>query len=224
MGKIWDTTEWKESIDGKKKDECEWCNSEGSLCLHHETSYTEWINFYVMCLVLEKIYEETGKIYSILKQEVIEKYVEKYPEIKEKAGKLAKEKYLSLDGTVTLCNRCHCAWHMGLILCQYCNKKYYNPKKYNCCSDCGKIENKEWKEKKELFKKKITEENMNYRERIKKIIEKHPYAYQPWSEKEERILLNLFRKNFSHDEIAERLKRQPSAITSRLKKLNKISP
>lgn len=49
--------------------------------------------------------------------------------------------------------------------------------------------------------------------------EKHPRAYEKWDPKEERQMINLFKKGATPGEIAKRLGRQSSAIRSRLKKI-----
>jgi len=59
---------------------------------------------------------------------------------------------------------------------------------------------------------------IDYHERLKEIKEKFPNAYEPWEEDEDNKLRELYSKNTSVDEIAQILKRQPSAIRSRLKK------
>ncbi len=234
--KIWHTKAWKEASKGKKKEECEWCGSKENLCLHHEKNYTTMIKFFTEVVVLEQIFRETKNIPKtaedwekyiseiILNSNIVENYLKKYSTLKEKAQKLAKERYFSLEGAITLCKKCHHAWHKGRILCPYCKEKYYFPRIYDSCSKCKeKIKSGEkWKERKELFKRKTTEENKIYREKIKKIIEKYPNAYQPWDKEEERILSNLFEKNFSTEEVAKILKRQPSAIWARLKKMKKV--
>jgi hypothetical protein len=48
----------------------------------------------------------------------------------------------------------------------------------------------------------------------------HPRAYVPWSEGEEEELRALFLAGTNKNEIALRLGRQPSAITSRLRRLD----
>jgi len=58
----------------------------------------------------------------------------------------------------------------------------------------------------------------DYRERLEQIKEKFPNAYEPWSEKEDNLLRKLFSDSKKVIEISQILKRQPSAIRSRLKK------
>ena len=58
----------------------------------------------------------------------------------------------------------------------------------------------------------------NYHKRLEQIKEGYPNAYDPWEEEEDNKLKNLYLKNISINEIAQILKRQPSAIKSRLKK------
>lgn len=49
---------------------------------------------------------------------------------------------------------------------------------------------------------------------------KHARAYEPWSAREDAQLVDMFRCGLRTADIAEKLERQPSAIRSRLKKLN----
>ncbi|MBR9701430.1 ATP-dependent DNA helicase RecQ [Candidatus Pacearchaeota archaeon] len=59
----------------------------------------------------------------------------------------------------------------------------------------------------------------DYHKRLEEIKEKFPNAYEPWEEEEDNKLKDLYSKNILIDEIAQILKRQPSAIRSRLKKV-----
>ena len=61
----------------------------------------------------------------------------------------------------------------------------------------------------------------SYLEQVRK---SHPRVYEPWSLDEERRLESLFESGRSVDEIASMLGRQPSAITSRLKRSGLIAP
>jgi len=85
-----------------------------------------------------------------------------------------------------------------------------------------KREKEKYKKVNELFKKEVTNENRDYRERIGKIIKKFPNAYQRWSLKEEKVLSNLFEKGLSFSKISKKLMRQPSAIRSRLRRIEKL--
>lgn len=49
--------------------------------------------------------------------------------------------------------------------------------------------------------------------------QKHPRAYQPWTDAEEAQMLDLMKMGKSVKEIAVILERQPSAIQSRLRKI-----
>jgi RecQ family ATP-dependent DNA helicase len=71
-----------------------------------------------------------------------------------------------------------------------------------------------------MSKKDVIKNNMktNYHERLEQIKEKYSNAYEPWEEDEDNKLKSLYLKNISTDEIAQILKRQPSAIRSRLRK------
>lgn len=59
----------------------------------------------------------------------------------------------------------------------------------------------------------------DYHKRLEKIKEKFSNAYEPWEEKDDNKLKELYSKNISVNEIAQILGRQPSAIKSRLRKL-----
>jgi|TARA_B100001971_G_C18235510_1_gene566851 RecQ family ATP-dependent DNA helicase len=71
-----------------------------------------------------------------------------------------------------------------------------------------------------MSKKDAIKNNMktNYHERLEQIKEKYSNAYEPWEEDEDNKLKSLYLENISIDEIAQILKRQPSAIRSRLRK------
>jgi ATP-dependent DNA helicase RecQ len=71
--------------------------------------------------------------------------------------------------------------------------------------------------KNDLDRKKI-----NYHQRLKQIQETSPNAYANWNEDEDDKLRRLSKLSVSVDEIALILKRQPSAIQSRLKKFELI--
>ncbi len=58
----------------------------------------------------------------------------------------------------------------------------------------------------------------DYHKRSEQIKEDFQNAYEPWEEEEGNKLKNLYLENTSIDEIAQILKRQPSAVRSRLKK------
>ncbi len=63
----------------------------------------------------------------------------------------------------------------------------------------------------------------NYHKQVKQIKEKFSNAYEPWKEEENKLLKELYSKNKSIKEIAQILKRQPSTISSRLKKFGFLS-
>ncbi len=58
--------------------------------------------------------------------------------------------------------------------------------------------------------------------RIAEIRKKHPRAYEKWSREEDKRLRSIFEEGQSINAIASQLKRQPGAITSRLRKLGLI--
>jgi DNA-binding NarL/FixJ family response regulator len=62
-----------------------------------------------------------------------------------------------------------------------------------------------------------------YEERVEEIHQQHPRAYEKWTDDEDARLTELFRSGNTAKQIAETLQRQPSAIRSRLAKLNLIS-
>lgn len=65
----------------------------------------------------------------------------------------------------------------------------------------------------------IQQDTTGYTERLKKIREQFPNAYQRWTTDEDARLKELVSAGTSVPDIASLLKRQPSAIRSRLQKL-----
>jgi len=63
----------------------------------------------------------------------------------------------------------------------------------------------------------------DYHERLEQIKEKFPNAYEPWSGEEDNLLRELFSDSKKVAEISQILKRQPSAVLSRLKKQGLIA-
>jgi hypothetical protein len=63
-----------------------------------------------------------------------------------------------------------------------------------------------------------------YKQRMDEIRQAHPRAYEKWTDEEDYQLGQLFRAEKSVKEIARLLQRQPSAIRSRLEKLNPTPP
>ena len=61
-----------------------------------------------------------------------------------------------------------------------------------------------------------------YDERMAEIHVGHPRAYEKWSAEEDARLTHLFRAGSGVPQIAATLQRQPSAIRSRLAKLNLV--
>jgi superfamily II DNA helicase RecQ len=59
----------------------------------------------------------------------------------------------------------------------------------------------------------------SYQERLERIHSKHPRAYEPWDEEEELKLRIMVNEGIAVNEIAQVLQRQPSAIKSRIRKL-----
>lgn len=62
-----------------------------------------------------------------------------------------------------------------------------------------------------------------YQERLDEIQQLHPRAYEKWTDEEDAQLTQLFRSGQTAKQIAETLQRQPSAVRSRLAKLNLVS-
>ena len=60
---------------------------------------------------------------------------------------------------------------------------------------------------------------ISWEERLKEIKKSYPKAYESWNEEEERKLEQLFKSGLKPSEISKKLKRQPSAIRSRLRRL-----
>lgn len=54
---------------------------------------------------------------------------------------------------------------------------------------------------------------------IQKIKQQYPNAYEPWDEKQENVLIQMFKCGAPIHAIASALKRQPGAISSRIRKL-----
>jgi DNA-binding NarL/FixJ family response regulator len=72
----------------------------------------------------------------------------------------------------------------------------------------------------ELFDQPTT--GKTYKQRMVEIRQAHPRAYEKWSDQEDARLTDFFRSGISAKEIAKTLQRQPSAIRSRLAKLNLV--
>jgi DNA-binding NarL/FixJ family response regulator len=63
-----------------------------------------------------------------------------------------------------------------------------------------------------------------YDERMEEIRQAHPRAYEKWTAEDDDRLRELFRSGTPLKEIARELQRQPSAIRSRLTRLNLATP
>jgi DNA-binding CsgD family transcriptional regulator len=64
----------------------------------------------------------------------------------------------------------------------------------------------------------------SYEKRMEEIRQEHPRAYEKWTDQEDDQLRQLVESRTTAKEIARILQRQPSAIRSRLDKLNLIAP
>ena len=64
---------------------------------------------------------------------------------------------------------------------------------------------------------------ISWDERLKEIKKSYPRAYESWNEEEERELEQLFKSGLKPSEISKKLKRQPNAIRSRLRRLGLLT-
>jgi hypothetical protein len=70
---------------------------------------------------------------------------------------------------------------------------------------------------------RLNESPSDYDERMRRIKSRYPRAYDRWDPTEDETLGTLHREGRTVPEIADQLQRQPSAIRSRLAKLNLVS-
>jgi hypothetical protein len=70
---------------------------------------------------------------------------------------------------------------------------------------------------------RLSESPSDYEERMRKIKSRYPRAYERWDRTEDETLGTLHRGGRTVPQIAEKLQRQPSAIRSRLAKLNLVT-
>ena len=61
--------------------------------------------------------------------------------------------------------------------------------------------------------------NLSHQDRQENIKRKHPNAYEPWTPEQERLLTKMHKGGAPVHAIASALKRQPTAISSRIRKL-----
>ena len=66
---------------------------------------------------------------------------------------------------------------------------------------------------------KITNSSSTYHKRLKRIREEYSHAYDRWSRDEEDELMYLLDQGMKPQQIAQRLRRQPSAIRSRIRRI-----
>lgn len=66
---------------------------------------------------------------------------------------------------------------------------------------------------------RLNETESSYHERLARIKEKYPRAYEKWSAEEDRELKLMHERGASNQELADHFRRQPSAIGSRIQKL-----
>ena len=69
-----------------------------------------------------------------------------------------------------------------------------------------------------IFPKIRMEKKSKYHQRLERIKENSPNAYEPWTDEDDQRLRELYSMNYSIDKMGQLLKRQPSAIRSRLRK------
>jgi hypothetical protein len=165
--KIWETKEWRDAkkewekgIEGNKNIKCEQCGSKDRLTPHHTIPFRHLYFIKIRELAITQMSKEMNFTFypsainktggfstsnGYIKVGVLKKYIAENPEIKEKAEKLAKEEYLSFNDIRILCQKCHFAEEKGMVLCEYCNKKYYNPIYFMSCSDCKEKAQEEYK-------------------------------------------------------------------------------
>jgi hypothetical protein len=67
---------------------------------------------------------------------------------------------------------------------------------------------------------RLLESGGDYQERLAAVKQRHPRAYEPWSTEEEGELRALYQSGKAIVAIAQALQRQPSAVESRLTRLN----
>ena len=65
-------------------------------------------------------------------------------------------------------------------------------------------------------------ESSDYHQRLSRVREAHPRAYEKWTPDEEAQLAELFRSGKNTRYIADELQRQPGAILSRLRRLGLV--
>lgn len=70
-----------------------------------------------------------------------------------------------------------------------------------------------------LASESLRERQAEYADRMDKIHQKHPRAYEKWSDDEDNTLRSLAASGKEEREISELLQRQPGAIRSRMMKL-----
>lgn len=63
--------------------------------------------------------------------------------------------------------------------------------------------------------------SLSYAERLAKIQHEYPKAYHLWTEEDERSLLQNYQQGERIEQLAKQLQRQPGAIRSRLRKIDK---
>lgn len=69
----------------------------------------------------------------------------------------------------------------------------------------------------------LCESPSDYDDRMRRVKSRHPRAYERWECSEDETLTSLHREGRTVAHMAEQLQRQPSAIRSRLAKLNLVA-
>ena len=64
-----------------------------------------------------------------------------------------------------------------------------------------------------------SQSDLSHQDRLECIKRKHPNAYEPWTPEQEEILKQMHKGDAPVQDIASALKRQPGAISSRIRKL-----
>jgi len=62
--------------------------------------------------------------------------------------------------------------------------------------------------------------DISHKDRLESIKRKHPNAYEPWTDEHEEVLKKMYKGGAPIHAIASALKRQPSAVSSRIRKLS----
>lgn len=158
MTKPWKTDAWKKKRDELIKNKgCEWCGSTEDLSVAHKEKALSYYQDYRIVsgelwrtLISQGVYSEPereeGEGDCDYRRRVIAKLQEnresfgrRYREEIEEAVRTKRqkdfEKYMSLEGVLILCKKCHLAYDKSMVLCTVCRKAHHDPK-YEMCWYC----------------------------------------------------------------------------------------